>query len=274
MDEELDKLPGVAEVTETPETADVTVEDLPRGRDAFLARYRSANPDIADEPDDDTLFDYAGRGYDERDEWKGNYDKLNASNEQLAKNISEEPRAAELVNIIAGSTPQDMWYNIAKNFPDIVQGLDEEALNQIKAGQAEFKARSDKRRENFDAYFNRLKAFGEKRGLTEEQSREIHNNLLDMAEALGNFEINDEVLEGMWKMSDYESEREALSEAEKLAIKNEAITEQKNAKAQGGVTGIPETKNAKTAAVVLPPPIQKESPNDYVPYIDRLEKVR
>ena len=129
----------------------------------------------------------------------------------------------------------------------------------------------NKRRDNFNAYETTLKGYGEKNGLTTEQVAEINNAILDIAEALNEGYIPEEVIDNVWKGMDYENEKTAEVEAAKLAGRNAAIDDIKGKKTMA--SPLPDLKGGGTK------PTPRAMPNftedeAYKPYLESLEVVK
>lgn len=232
MEEELKKAPTGSpqggEMAEEVQAQEQQAQEPLKGRAAFLERYRGYHPDLEDEPDDDTMWDFAGQGLSERDDLRGKYDTLNGANEKLAAVVGEDPRVAQFVAMIANG--ENPMYALGKTFGNLVDEVDDEALEQLRGGQKEYKERYDRMRNNFNTYEATLKGYAEKNGLTDEQVSEINNAILDIAEALNEGDIPEEVIDNVWKGMDYDNEKTAEIEAAKLAGKNEAIDDIKSKK--------------------------------------------
>ncbi len=234
---------GLDEVVEAPQLS---------GRAGFIERYKSRHPDLTDEPDDDSLFDFAGKTWDERDGIQEKYDALNGANEKLAAVVQEDPRFAQLIAMVAsGESP---LYAIGKCFGSIIDELDEERLEELRRGQDDFKKQYDEMRNNFKTYEATLKSYVEKNGLSEEDAEKINNAILDIAEALNHGDIPEEVIDNVWKGMDYENEKTAELEAAKLAGKNEAIEAVKGKKTT--TPALPDLAARKTNK--LPPIVDSE----------------
>lgn len=242
----------------------------PRGRAAFLERYRTANPDITEEPDDDTMYDWGIKGLNERDELRGKYDALNGANEKLAAVVGEDPRFAQLIAMVANG--ENVMYALGKTFGNILDELDDESLENYRKGQDEFKARYNQIRDNFKSYENTLKAYGEENKLDEQTLMEINETILDLAEAFNDRAIPREVIEIVHKGLDYDEDKTAEIEAAKLAGKNEAIDAIKSKKVQ--TTPLPDLGAGKTQpkkAGYMEPKFKDER---YEPYVNDLEVIK
>ncbi len=243
-------------------------QDMPlMGRAAMMAAYKSHNADMTDEPDDETLFDFGHKGLGERDEIKGKYDTLNGANEKLAEAISADPRFANFIAMVgSGEKP---LYALGRVFGNMIDQLDEEGTENLKKGQDEYSSNFNLLKGNFEAYKANLKKYGEENNLDDATTQKINDVILDMSDAFMNWDITPEVIDGVFKMIDYDQDKSALGEAEALAIKNKTIDEMK------GGAGKPETVVPDLNGSKQQPKNKKIAPvmNDesYVPYSQRLE---
>jgi hypothetical protein len=159
-----------------------------KGRAAALSAYREANPDVQEEPDDDMLHDFHGSRYSELE---GKYNKLNEPNIRLAEQVTKDPRLAALFSEIAGENPKSFPYAVGRIFGKEGWGLEGKDLEEFEAGyQENLKqlAESEKLREqateNIGKYETTLSQYVTDNGLTEEQSSEIHNGIMKVADNL------------------------------------------------------------------------------------------
>lgn len=241
--------------------------ETPKGRAAYLDLYKQHNPDMESEPDEDELFEHARKGYAERDELQGKYSSLNSSNEKLASVVSEDPRFAQFIAMVAAG--ENLMYALGKTFGNLVDNIDEDSLEELRKGQQEFSAKFAKVKENFNAYDTNLKAYAETNGLSPEMVEKIDNAIMDIAEAFNDRDIPTDVIELVHKGLDYDEEKQALGEAEALAIKNKTIDEMKGG---GGkpVAVMPDVQGAKRQAERKQVPAFEDE--SYKPYSERLEK--
>lgn len=204
--------------------------DEPKGRAAYMALYKSMYPDLEEDPDDDTMFDHARGVVGERDKYKSDFDALNGANERLAEAIVGNSQVAQFVAMIASG--EDPISAIGASFGNLLDNLDEDGLKKYREGQEKFYAHYNKIKDNFSQYENTLKKYGEDNGLDEEVLARINDAILDMAEAFNDRVIPVEVIEVVHKGLDYDEGRESEIEAAKLAGKNQAIEEMKEAKSR------------------------------------------
>lgn len=209
------------------------------GREAFIEKYRGYHPDSPEELADDDLWNFAGSSLGERDEYMGKYNSLNSANEKLAQVVGEYPEIAQFISMIAnGESP---LYAIGKSFGDMADKFDEASLEEFRKGQEEYRTEVQRINTNINNYKTTLKNYGEKHGLSEEDVANINNTILDVAEALRTGDINEEVIDNVWKGMDYESATTANLDAAELAGKNKAIEDIKSKKQAG--SGMPDVNS-------------------------------
>ena len=203
-------------------------EQAPKGRAALLALYKTRNPETSDDPDDDMLFDWAGKGYSEFDEIKGRYEGLNASNERLASVVGEDPRFAKFIALVAnGKNPM---YALGSIFGNILDELSADDLEKLRAGQEEFKSRFNQVKDNFNSYVATLKKYGADNNLDEDMLNRIDDTIMDIADAFADRNIPEELIKVIHTGLDAENILEKATElteaeraAERSAGANEAI---------------------------------------------------
>ena len=254
--EEEEKEPTSASIVASPPP--------PKGRTAFMARYRGANSEITDDPDDDTMYDWAGT---QIDDLSSRYKSVNGANEKLAEVVGQDPRFAQFIAMVAGG--ENLMYALGKTFGNMVDELDDEAIENLRKGQEEYSARYKRVQENFATYENTLKAYGEKNGLTPDQLSAVNNAILDIAEAINEGEIPEEVIDNIWKGLDYDTERTSEIEAAKLSGRNEAIEAIKDKKT---TAPLPDLSGGRIQPKRQAPVIKNDE--SYKPYVDELEVVK
>ncbi len=242
------------------------MEDNPKPthRESFLEHYRKANPDFEGDPDDEHLWEHAIGTISERDDYKGKYDELNGANEKLAETVSKNPRVAQFVSMLSHN--EDPLYAIGKSFGNLIDELDEDSLEKLRKGQAEYNERYNKIKNNFSTYETTLKEYGKENGLSEEDLSKVNETIMDIAEALNEGNIPKEVIDNVWKGMDYDSQKEAELEAVKLAERNKTIEEIKDKKKK---SPLPDIQSKKTAPKV---PFRFKEEEEEVPYYKRLKK--
>lgn len=246
---------STSSVADELENSAITDEVIvPKGRAALLAIFKNKNPDMEEEPDDESLFDWAHKGISERDEYEGKYHELNGSNEKLASVIAEDPRFMQFIAMVAGG--ENLMYSLGKCFGNMLDNLDEESLDKLKAGQAEYAQRYQSVKDNFSKYENTLKTYAEEKGLDNEMVERINDAILDLAEAFNDRDIPREIIEIVHKGLDYDEDKTAELEAARLAGKNEAIDDMKGNK--GSKSLLPDPNGSSTNKVIMKKPVMTE----------------
>lgn len=206
--------------------------ETPKGRAALMAIYKAKNADVEDDPDDDSLFDFSTKGWQERDDYESKYSSINGANEKLAEVIGQDPRFAQFIAMVAAG--ENLMYALGKTFGNIIDQLDEEGLENLKKGQAEYSAKFAKVKKNFEDYEANLKQFAEQNGLTPDDVADLDNRIFDIAEAFADREIPMDMLELIWKGADYDNAKTAETEAARLAERNSVIEDVKSKKRASG----------------------------------------
>ena len=238
-------------------------EMQPKGREAYLAVFKSRNPDMEGDPDEDSLWDHASKGWSERDEMEGRYNELNGLNSKLAENIAGDPRFAQFVAMVANGEP--LMYSLGKCFGPLLDQLSDEHLEEMQKGQSEYAAGYDKIKGNFAQYKADLKKYGEENGLDEEMLNKIDDAIMDLAEAFNDRVITPEIIDIVYKGLDSEN----LQQAANIAGKNEAIDDMKG---KGGESPVPDLGGRRTKTDATPK-LVTEDDDKYVPLSESLEKV-
>ena len=209
----------------------------PKGRAAYLAVFKSRNPEMTEEPEDDAMWDHAGRGWQERDEMEGRYNELNGLNTKLAENIAGDPRFAQFVAMVANGEP--LMYSLGKSFGPLIDQISDEHLEELQKGQADYAAGYDKIKGNFSQYRTDLQKYCEENGLDEEMQNKIDDAIMDLADAFNDRAIGTDIIDIVYKGLDSEN----LQQAANVAGRNEAIDESKG---KGGESPVPDLGGKKT----------------------------
>jgi hypothetical protein len=210
------------------QTEEKVQEELkPKGRAAALAEYRAANPDLQDEPDDDTLHDFRNGRYSELE---GQYNELNGANTRLAELVSKDPRLAAVLSMVAGENPKSFPYAVANVYGKEPFDLEGDALEEFEAGYQESLKRlseSEKAREtalkNLGEYETTLNGYVKEKGLTDEQLAEIHNGIMTLADNLLMGVIPVELIDLVYKGMNYEKDVQEAADTGFVEGKNNVI---------------------------------------------------
>lgn len=204
----------------TPEEAAMQQQqEPPKGRAAMIALFKSRNPEVADDPDDDTLHDFGSRGWTERDDMENRYNEINTANETLAEAISQYPPAAQFVGMLANK--ENVMYALGRAFGPIIDKLDEANLAELRRGQEKYSQQFDKVKENYKKYEQELDTYVAENGLTPDDRATIDNTIEDIIEAVNDRDIDRDFIDIVWKGRDYEANKAADEEAMRIKIRNE-----------------------------------------------------
>jgi hypothetical protein len=206
----------------------------PRGRAATMEAYRAANPDVRDEPDDDTLHDFANSRYSElegrHNELEGRHNELNGANSRLAEQVSKDPRLAAVLSMIAGDNPKSFPYAVASVYGKEPFEMEGDALEEFEAGYQENLKRlseSEKAREealkNISEYETTLQQYVKDRSLTDEQSSAVHNGIMTLADNLLMGVIPVEIIDLVYKGLNYEKDMQEAADSGFVEGKNNVI---------------------------------------------------
>ncbi len=245
-----------------------------RGRAAMIARYKTRNPEVSDEPDDESLYDFAGQGLTEYDDLQGKYELLNKDNEQLAGAISEIPLLARWLSGIANG--ENPWRHLGRILGPKCENLDDASIEELKKGQEEFNERFKKIDDNFKNYEKDLADYAKENSLSSEMVDEIDNIIMEVADAFADrvipkdfIKLVHEALDAPNKIAEAEAVSEAELEAAKVAGANEAIEVIKGNKTAS--TPVPDIVGNKGKSMPMPRP--KFNDQKSTNYADRLEKI-
>lgn len=243
---------------EAAQAAQAAVE-IPKGRAAFIAAYKQRHPEVTEDPDDESLFDYAHRGLTERDEYEQNYTGLNKSNETLATAIAVIPPLAKWIAAI--SNGENPWKALGEILGPKAENLDDESLKQLHQGIEQYNKNRETQRANIANYNSALDNYVSTNELTPEDREEIHNTIMDMIAAFEDYDITEEIIDTVWKGKDYEANKAAELEAARLEARNAAIEEMKGTKREK--SPVPDTGGAGNGN-------RKTKPAGYQPKIESL----
>ena len=184
--------------------------DPPKGRAAILGMYKSANPDMQDDPDDDNLLGFAHERYSDLE---GRHKSLSDANTRLADRIAKDPKLAAVISILLGDEPKSLPYAVANVYGKEPFDLEGEALNDFETGYQENLSRlaeSEKLQaqamENIAKYQERLEKYGKDNSLTEDQLDQVHNAVVQMAESILMGDIPDNLIDLAHKGLSYDKD--------------------------------------------------------------------
>lgn len=228
------------------------IEEKPvRGRSAAMQRWKEANADAENDPEDDDLYDYA---LAQADEWKGKYDSQNEVNAALANRISEDPKLGALIaGVMEGKSPA---YVLAKLYgADFME--DEEALQSIEEGYAEYlegvnqtKQQGEKAQENFLESMKKVDSYAKANGLNDEVVEELRMELVQAADDMLNGVFSDSFIETVAKGLSHDADVQEAADTGYVEGKNEKVA-MKFGKNEG--EGMPSMGNATNSKRTMKP---------------------
>jgi hypothetical protein len=200
MEDEERKLNG--KPAETPEGV------KPGGRAALLEAYRNLNPDLTEEPDDSSLFDFAHNRYAELE---GKHGKLTEANQRFAEMVSKDPRLAAVMAELAGEEPKSLPYAVASIYGK--EPFEGEDLEEYERGHQEYlkrHAESEQERqkavENLKQYEATLKKYGADNGLADDQLAAVHDGVMQLADGILTGMIDVPLIDMVYKGLHYEQD--------------------------------------------------------------------
>jgi hypothetical protein len=212
--------------------------EAPKGRAAYLAKYRERFPDAADNIADDDLYDDA---LAQSSALQGKLDAMNVSNTALAERISADPNFGAFLALVAseGKSPE---YAIARVWGKDVLEMEGQALEDFEQGyQDNLKALAKSKElqqqavDNIEkTFFPAMEKYQKDNNLTDEQMSELATQIeKTVIEALHGI-ITTEFIDYVYKGMTYDK---SVAEAAKTGViegRNQTI-ERKRAGAKGGV---------------------------------------
>jgi hypothetical protein len=217
-------------MTDTEEKKDVAMQPL-KGRAAMLARYRESNPESGNDVDDDALWEYAQSGHSELE---GKYNQLNGANKRLAELVSNDPKLAAVLSMIAGDKPKSFPYAVGsvygKDFLDIdledFEAGYEENLRQL----AESKKLQAEAEKNIGDSMRNIEKYASGNGLSEEKQQALYAGIMDFAENLLMGKIPEELIDLVYKGLNYDKDVREAADTGFVEGKNEKVSATMKAK--------------------------------------------
>lgn len=240
----------VAQNVQGSQDTGLTQEETPiRGRAAAMERYRTANPDIENDPEDDDLYDYA---ISQADDYKGRYDKQQEINSALAERISEDPRLGALIAGIMDTdedgNKKNPAYVIAKLYgKDFLE--DEDSLDELNKGYAEYldgskqsKEAGEKASQNFIKSMDDVDKYAQTNGLGDEQIEQLRQSLVQSADDILNGIFSPAFIETVAKGLTYDADVQEAADTGYVEGKNTKIEakmkETPDIPSMGGTTNV------------------------------------
>lgn len=220
-------------------------EKTPTERDALVSAYMESNPESS-EPDDASLYGFANERHANMQK---KYDDLNGANVRLAKLVSKDPKLGAVLSMISSDKPKSFPYAIASVYGKEPFDLEGDDLEEFEKGYqenilrlADSKKEQEQAMKNIEGYNNRLAEFGKKNSLTPEQTQEINAGIMQLAENILMGNIPEEIIDMVYKASNYEKDVKDAADTGFVEGKNAAVEAKMKAKTQAGA--IPDFGNA------------------------------
>ncbi|MDR0872832.1 MAG: hypothetical protein LBN27_05110 [Prevotellaceae bacterium] len=199
-------------------------QKTPKGRAALMESYRAIYPDAAEEIDDEALFDFAHSGLND---YKGKYDKEMSDKQKFAEIISNNPRLANYISMIAGG--EHPRYAERKSFGKFNDSDDDdEAAAAWEKAATEENEQIQSMSANLQAYKTALDEYAAANGLDEEQKGKINDTYFNVRDSILMFENPKEIIDILYKGLDYDEAGAAALEAGKLEGANSAIEQMRS----------------------------------------------
>jgi hypothetical protein len=231
-----------------------------KGREAFMEMYRAGNPEAGD-IGDEALFEYAHGRHAENEkrygDLEGKYNKHVEANENLAKTILKDPKAAEFMQLVGEG--KSFPYAQGRSFGKEGYGLEGEALDEFEKGYQDnlaALAESDKLLQEAQANTNqsleRLEKFGKENKLSEEQRAGLQDALMQFSENVLMGVLSDELIDMVYKGLNYDKDIEDAAHTGKVEGANEEIGKKLLKKKDLGAPSLSSASKRGDAAVAAP----------------------
>jgi len=224
---------------------DVKTDERPKGRDAILEAYKASNPD-SPEPDDSALLDFA---HTRHSETEGKYNDLNSANSRLAELVSKDPKLGAVLSMIAGDKPKSFPYAVASVYGKEPFDMEGDALDEFEKGYQENLtqlANSEKERaqamQNIQEYNNTLTAYGKENSLSDEQIKEVHSGVMQLADNILMGVISKELIDMVYKGLNYDKDVQEAADTGFVEGKNDVVEARMKEKTQANA--VPDFSNA------------------------------
>jgi len=238
-------------------------EAVPKGRAAILEAYKASNPN-GQEPDDNSLYDFAESRYADLDK---KYNELNGANTKLAELVSKDPKLGAVLSMISGEKAKSFPYAIASVYGKEPFDMEGDALEEFEKGYQDHLAQlaeSEKEREqamkNIETYNNTLAEYGKENSLSEEQVGEINSGIMQLADNILMGSIPKELIDLVYKGMNYEKDVQEAADTGFVEGKNTTVEAKMKAKTQPNA--IPDFGNGTGGGKTQKPP-KKEKKSFY-----------
>lgn len=234
------------------EDIEVAVES-PTGRAAILEAYRTANPDMEGDPEDDALWGFA----------HDRYDRVSGANKRLSERVVEDPRAGILLNMFAGegkSLPYAMANVYGRDWLDGDMEEFEAGYQEHLKRLAESRTERERAAENTKQYMATLETFAKDNGLDEAQVAGLNDAIFADAENFLMGIIPIEYIDYKWKGLNHDKDVEEAANTGYVEGKNEAIDMKKK---KAAVNPLPDLASGSGAGKPRTAPNPRQNKRDF-----------
>lgn len=235
----------------------------PKGRAATLEAYKASFPDNTNEPDDESLYDFANNRYSDLE---GKHNEMVGSNTKLADLVAKDPKLGSVLSMIAGENPKSLPYAVSSVYGKDAFELEGDALSDYEAGhqeylnaQAKSKAEQEQAATNFKESLSRLEKYVADNSLDEERAGKLYSGIMDLGESFLMGNIPDNIFDLVYKGLNYDQDVQEAADTGFVEGKNN-VAEAKMKEKTGGAA-IPDLNNNTGAGKTkkLPPVKNKGS---------------
>lgn len=201
------------------------IEEKPRGRAGVLAKWKSANPEATEEPDDDTLWSTAQEGYEGL---KGKYKAMESGQQGLSDYISKDPRFGAAIGMSFGEGEDKVPFTqaLGRLYGSDAFSDDEDfakGIAEYTEKQANDKKEQEEAQKNFAESMKRFDEFIKANSLSEEEQTRIKDEMFTLAESILLGNIPDTIFELIHKGVSYDKDVQAAADTGFVEGKNEKV---------------------------------------------------
>ncbi len=206
---------------------ETVVVDTPKtGRESITALYKTDNPDVTDELNDDSLLDFMHSKYSDLE---GRHNKMTEGNSRLAEMIGKDPKLGATMNLMIGGG-KSFPYSVGRVYGKTPFELEGEELEQFEEGYqeqlkqlAESDAALAQASKNIETYKENLSKYGQENGLGEEELGTLNDNIYDLAERILHGDIPVSLIEIIHKGMNYDKDLQEAADTGFVEGKNDKV---------------------------------------------------
>ena len=220
---------------------DDEVKDIvePKGRAVTLAAYKTMHPDITEEPDDESLYDFANNRHSELE---GRHNEMVGANTRLAELVTKDPKLGAVLSMLVGENPKSLPFAVSSVYGKGAFELEGDELNDYEDGHQEYlnaQAKSEAEREqaanNYQESLSRLEKYVAENGLDEEQSGKLRSGIMDLGESFLMGNIPNDVFVLIHKGLNYDRDVQEAADTGFVEGKNNVVEAKMKEKTGSGV---------------------------------------